>query len=93
MQIILANKCPVDIKYRYITGSPTRRYKTVKSLDKELTAQSVPQPVKKRGNRNKISIRSADKVFLTSRGRKMVITQLPHADGVHFKWAVYLIRR
>ena len=44
MQIILASKCPVDIKYRYITGSPTRRYKTVKSLDKELTAQSVPQP-------------------------------------------------
>ena len=44
MQITLANKWPVDDKYRYMTGNPTNRYKTVKSLERELTAQSWPQP-------------------------------------------------
>ena len=46
IQIILASKWPVDIRYRYITGSPTNRYRTVKSLESGLTAQSVPQPVR-----------------------------------------------
>ena len=46
MQITLANKWPVDVKYRYITGNPTNRYKTVKSLERELTAQSWPHPEK-----------------------------------------------
>ena len=71
MQIILATKCPVDIKYRYMTGSPTKRYKTVNSLERGLTAQSVPQPEINKSA--EISIRGCSTRFTITRVTTRVI--------------------